>query len=382
MESLQSEYILCQLLDHMIDDLDRLFFGLTCTRMYNLVKKKSLKQLYPDHNNNSDQSTTTTMTMTTKLSQPPMEMIVNTSHIELMKTRQLPPSLAKMTLLAEMATIPILPGYLPISLSQLHIEHNINLDTPGSLPRSLTSLSFGLNEQGPPNLAINPLPYITHLKLGCRFQEYLLPGSLPPTLTSLTLGKYYNVECFEGALPSGLLSLEFGSTFNKRVPIGWLPGSLTSLKFGYEFNKPLPSGTIPPLVTDLGFGEMFTQRIRSVNFPNILNLHISSYNQLHYIDRCPDLRSLNVACTYYSQLRAFYRPLESYIYSFFRNEKISFRNTMTRALRAIESAPFVQTYIINLTDWIIQCRKLDLHTAVCIVQAKHRTPYIKTIHIR
>ncbi|GAM18692.1 hypothetical protein SAMD00019534_018670 [Acytostelium subglobosum LB1] len=310
-------------------------------------------------------------------------MIVNSSvQIALLQLRQLPQSLTKLSILTAIEdTIPILPGYLPISLSQLHFEHNVNLSTPGSLPRSLTSLTFGRNDQGPPDSSINPLPYITHLKLGSRFQDYILPGSLPRTLTSLTLGEDYNMECIKGALPSSLLSLEFGNSFNKRLPIGWLPSSLTSLKFGSEFNKPLPSGTIPPLVRDLRLGEMFVQRIRTVNFPNILNLHLTSFNQLHYIDRCPDLRSLSFSCTYYFDLHPFYRQLESYTFSYIR-DPVSNRIGLTTALKAIESAPFVQTYIIKLKEWTIQCRKLDMHLAMCIVEDHNRAPYIITIHIQ
>jgi hypothetical protein len=172
-----------------------------------------------------------------------------------------------------------------LSIDEMAMDENFDQPIgPGVLPKSLKSLTFGIDFSQPIgsylrafggrfNQAIIPgvLPKsLKSLNLGWEFNLPIGPGVLPESLESLTFGADFNKPIILGVLPKSLKSMTFGQSFNHPIGVGVLPESLESLIFGADFNKPIKLGVLPESLKILTFGDSFNQQIHPGVLPNSL----------------------------------------------------------------------------------------------------------------
>ncbi|EGC33016.1 hypothetical protein DICPUDRAFT_19461, partial [Dictyostelium purpureum] len=160
------------------------------------------------------------------------------------------------------------PNVIPPSVTVLAINTSIEYLTIDSIPNSVKHLVFDnfKNEKIPPNCIPSSVEYLefsnsynqpidgsffkdiktSNLKtivFGSRFNNKILPGSLPNSLKSITFGFHYNLKLEETNIPKGVEHIKFNYIFNQALK--GLPDSLTKLELGYCFDQPILPNTLP-----------------------------------------------------------------------------------------------------------------------------------------
>eukprot|EP01133_Synstelium_polycarpum_P001134 gene1134-1296_t len=179
---------------------------------------------------------------------------------------------------------PIAEGFLPPSLLRLTIRYGFNHPiTPRLLPSSLLRLTF-LQDFNQPLLPGAIPPSVTlwanilnKLSYQAQFHHQLIisywdtiPHSynlipcnvLPPSIISFKLDYRFNQEILPGSLPESLEHLEFSSQYRKPFRVGSLPSSLRHLRFGGENGSEkvcFPANTLPATLSHLDLLSSFPQ---------------------------------------------------------------------------------------------------------------------------
>ncbi|GAM18108.1 hypothetical protein SAMD00019534_012830 [Acytostelium subglobosum LB1] len=124
--------------------------------------------------------------------------------------------------------------------------------TPGTLPDSITKLTFKHDDPRARSLFNKPLlpgslpASLTKLRLSSSFDQVLEPGVLPASLTSLTFGLGYVTKLVDGSLPHALTDLRLSNWYHHTLPHVPL---LKSLKMSYASHSSVIPDGLETLVT-------------------------------------------------------------------------------------------------------------------------------------
>ncbi|GAM23961.1 hypothetical protein SAMD00019534_071360, partial [Acytostelium subglobosum LB1] len=186
----------------------------------------------------------------------------------------LPPSLESLFLYYAIYNHPILPGLLPMSLTQLALPHHKHEIQPGVIPSSVTSLwldtklilSQGVIPDSVLKLCFHLGPHSTSLyipssvtDLSLQYPEFFrAPKSgykwIPIPLTVKRLVISCSQPITPGSIPQSVTKLKIIGGYNLPIMPMVIPLSVTSLAFGDSFTQPIRSGDIPSTVTKLSVG--------------------------------------------------------------------------------------------------------------------------------
>ncbi|GAM27999.1 hypothetical protein SAMD00019534_111750 [Acytostelium subglobosum LB1] len=165
------------------------------------------------------------------------------------------------------------PGIIPDSMEKLWLgEGHTDAIIPGRLPMSLTMLHTGYSNH--PILPGTLPRSLTELHIGHTFDQVIAPGTLPSGITTLTFGSQFNSELVPGVLPSSLKTLKLSSIFNKELSIGALPATLQELDLGFCYSHQLVRGVLPDNLQSLVLGRLYTHPMLPQALPQSLT-HLS-----------------------------------------------------------------------------------------------------------
>ncbi|GAM20614.1 hypothetical protein SAMD00019534_037890 [Acytostelium subglobosum LB1] len=172
-------------------------------------------------------------------------------------------------------TTSTIPLDMPPALATLSL-YWLYLLTPGTLPSTLTSLTYYM--PGSPPIPVGVLPQ--SLRILDIWTRDIIPTSLPPSLKELILD-HFNLALQPNMLPSSITKLKFRE-YDMVIAPGTLPSSLTHLSTGPRFNRLIAIGVLPESLLSLKLGRSFKQRLAPGTLPlglATLNLENNSYNQ-------------------------------------------------------------------------------------------------------
>eukprot|EP01132_Coremiostelium_polycephalum_P007824 gene7824-9635_t len=185
---------------------------------------------------------------------------------------------AELSVKLEGAILPDIDRINP-NVTHLILDADFNeILSKGKLGSNLRQLTFGLEFNLQIPIGMLPPAGLTHIRFGYRFNQIILPGSLPSTLTHLVFDFYYNQRFLKGSLPESLEYLEFkGNEFNQPIEKDTLPKGLLVLKFGSNFNQPIEKDTLPSGLVELRFGFHFCQSLEIGSIPDrLITLELGS----------------------------------------------------------------------------------------------------------
>eukprot|EP01132_Coremiostelium_polycephalum_P009207 gene9207-11283_t len=264
-------YLLLQILNHIVEDIDKVCFIGTCKKIYQcgrfLLKPKNRSTSIPPPKNKFN-----------------IQLQQQQQQIQL---EQLPILIKNLIIISK----PDQPQYKLSLIGQGELQYSFNLLAtnidPDRLP-SLSKISNVLTHLKFSECFKNPILFpgfipqtITHLSLGDLYTHPLKPGVIPKSVTNLTLGRHYNHPLEKDVIPSSVITLSFGDYYTTFIPPGVIPSSVKRLKLGKLFNQPIEIGTIPESVIHLSFGTLFNQTLKKGTIPEgcITVLFGENYNK-------------------------------------------------------------------------------------------------------
>jgi hypothetical protein len=145
---------------------------------------------------------------------------------------------------------------LPDGLKILNLGNSFNCPIEGSIPNSVTHLTFGREFDQEIRRPFQDSTYskpfvLKYLKFG---ENYNSISIIPYTVTHLVFGFEFNQDI---TIPSKCTHITFGYAFNR--PIDDLPPSITDPVLGYKFNQPIKH--LPLKLNSLICGNQFDQPI-------------------------------------------------------------------------------------------------------------------------
>ncbi|KAK5580822.1 hypothetical protein RB653_000846 [Dictyostelium firmibasis] len=183
---------------------------------------------------------------------------------------------------------------IPVSVKNLVLEINNQL-VVGDIKEGLISLKLGKKYDQKLTPGLLPMDgSLIEFNSGRAFRNgdlELLPGSIPSSITSLTFGYSFNSVINENILPKGLLKLKLKG-FNKLIIRNSLPTSLLDLELGRNYNRAISAyGTLPSSLTSLTLGQRFVHVIYTGTLPPTLKkliIQSINYNQRFEKRSLPD----------------------------------------------------------------------------------------------
>ncbi|GAM18903.1 hypothetical protein SAMD00019534_020780 [Acytostelium subglobosum LB1] len=177
-------------------------------------------------------------------------------------------------------------GSLPCTLKTLSLGQQYYKDIqPGSLPNSITTLII-LSSVSRPIIEDSLPTSLTSFDYGCRSKQIELPSttlllgpsSLPRSLTHLRLGWAFDQNLLNDVFPSRLQSISFGDKFNQPIYFIRLMSSLTSLTFGDSFAQPISRDSFPASLKSLSLGTGFRGPLNEYTIPDSLETLVLGYS--------------------------------------------------------------------------------------------------------
>ncbi|KAF2074976.1 hypothetical protein CYY_003715 [Polysphondylium violaceum] len=174
--------------------------------------------------------------------------------------------------LLKVSNLKLDPGYLPNTITDLHLGYSTILERLdiGSIPNGCLKLNFGYHCYEP---LIGLLPLgIVDLHLGVSFGCNVLENFIPNTVTNLVLPNN-NTPLQPGCIPMGIKKLRLGYSYNSPIT-GVIPSSVEKLYLSTTFKQQLQVGDIPASVTKLkvesvlNFGQnILPSNLKSLTLP-------------------------------------------------------------------------------------------------------------------